>query len=191
MLGRAQRGVATSPVLPVRQRSGGGGAVLAGPWLLRTAVLLPPAHALVGRGPAAAARWFGNVHRQWLQAQGIVAATLYDGPTVDHWACFAGRGPGEVVVEGRKMVGIAQTWRRRAVLLVAGTLVSPPPWPLLCAALRRPHVEVDMLDAVTVSAGDCLGHEVNAGTWADALRDGLQRALAQADASANWRGPTE
>lgn len=181
VLGRAQRNLPTDPVLPLRRRSGGGGAVLTGPWLLRAAVRLPPGHVLAGRGPVAAARWFGQVHQAWLQAQGITDTRLCDGPTVGHWACFAGQGPGEVMVGDRKMVGITQTWRQRAVLLAAGTLVSTPPWHLLCTALRRPREEAGTLASVTVSAAACLGHDVDAGAWADALRHRLERALLSAE----------
>ncbi|MGQ2978749.1 MAG: lipoate--protein ligase family protein [Polaromonas sp.] len=177
MLGRAQRDLFTCPVLPLRQRSSGGGAVLRGPWLLRAAVRLPPGHELARHGPIAAARWFGQVHQQWLQAQGITDTRLSDGPTVAHWACFAGRGPGELMVGERKMVGIAQTWRQRAILLAAGTLVAEPPWHLLCTALGRPPEEAGRLASVTVCAADCLGHGVDAGAWADALRDRLEQAL--------------
>lgn len=181
VLGRAQRDLPTDPVLPLRRRSGGGGAVLTGPWLLRAAVRLPTGHVLVGRGPLATARWFGQVHQQWLQALGITGTRLCDGHTVGHWACFAGQGPGEVMIGDRKMVGITQTWRQRAVLLAAGTLVSTPPWHLLCAALRRPHEEADMLTSVTVDAAACLGHGVDAGAWANALRDRLEQALGNAE----------
>lgn len=191
MLGRAQRKLPTDPVLPVRLRASGGGAVLTGPWLLRAAVLLPTSHALASRGPAAAARWFGDVHLRWLQAQGEGGAALHTGATVAHWACFAGRGPGEVVIGQRKIVGIAQAWRRRAILLSSGTLLSPPPWPLLCAALRRPREDADLLAAVTVSAADCLGREADTATWADALRDALERALWQTEAVADGWAPVD
>lgn len=180
VLGRAQRDLSADPVLPIRQRSSGGGAVLSGPWLLRAAVRLPPAHVLARHGPVAAARWFGQVHQQWLQAQGVTDTRLCDGPTVAHWACFAGRGPGEVMVGDRKMVGIAQTWRQRAILLTAGTLVATPPWHLLCAAMRRPREEAGRLASVTVCAADCLEHGVDAGAWADALRERLEQALEDA-----------
>ena len=177
VLGRAQRDLPTAPGLPLRRRSGGGGAVLTGPWLLRAAVRLPPGHVLASQGPVAAARWFGQEHKQWLQAQGITDTSLCEGPTVGHWACFAGRGPGEVSVGDRKMVGIAQTWRQRGILLAAGTLVATPPWHLLCDALLRPSEEAGMLASVTISAAACLGHGVDAGIWAEALRERLERAV--------------
>jgi lipoate-protein ligase A len=191
VLGRAQRELPTDAVLPVRLRASGGGAVLTGPWLMRAAVLLPATHPLASRGPAAAAHWFGEVHRRWLQAQGLGSAVLHAGATAEHWACFAGRGPGEVLIAGRKIVGIAQAWRRRAILLSSGTLLSPPPWPLLCAALRRPRADAGMLAALTVSATDCLGREIDAAAWADALRDEIERALEQAEAGAQCPGPMD
>jgi lipoate-protein ligase A len=178
VLGRSQYALPTDAVLPVRRRASGGGAVLSGPWLLRSAVLLPAGHAVLGGGLVASARWFGALHLDWLRSQGIGNAELHEGPTVGHWACFAGRGPGEVLVGGRKIVGIAQVWHRRMVRLYAGTLLAPPPWPLLCVALRQPPEEAEALALATTSAFECLGHEVDGSAWADTLRDVLTRAVA-------------
>jgi lipoate-protein ligase A len=178
VLGRSQYAMPTDPVLPVRRRASGGGAVLTGPWLLRSAVLLPRGHAVVTAGMVAAARWFGTLHLDWLRSHGIEGAQLHEGPTLAHWACFAGRGPGEVLVGGRKIVGIAQVWRRRAVLLSAGTLLAPQPWPLLCATLRQPAEQAVGIAAATVSAFECLGREVDGAAWAETLRASLAQAVA-------------
>jgi lipoate-protein ligase A len=177
VLGRGQRGLWTESALPVHVRASGGGAVLVGPWLLRSTVVLPRTHAVAQHGPVAAARWYGDVHQRWLQAQGIVAAALYQGPTVEHWACFAGRVRGEVMLGHRKIVGIAQAWRKETVLLSAGTLLSPSPWPALCAALRRPPDQAVALAALTISAQDCLGHPIDSRDWADDLSGALRVAL--------------
>jgi lipoate-protein ligase A len=174
VLGHAQRELWTDRTLPVRVRCSGGGAVLSGPWLLRAAIVLPRSHALVQHGPSAAALWFGEIHRRWLQARGIDAASLYRSTTVDHWACFAGRAAGEVMVGDRKMVGIAQAWRGQTVLLSAGTLIAPAPWAVLCDALRRPADAAVALAALTISAQECLRRPVDARVWADELRDLLR-----------------
>ena len=179
VLGRGQHPLATDPGLPVRRRASGGGAVLSGPWLLRALVVLPRSHALAGEGLVATARWYGEVHHHWLRAQGIADATLYRGPTLDHWACFAGRGPGEVLVDDRKIVGIAQTWRRRYLLLSAATLIAPPPWIQLCQSLRRPADDAAMLAARTVSAQDCVGRPVDPQAWALSLLGALRLAVAR------------
>lgn len=131
VLGAAQRELWCESALPVHVRASGGGAVLSGPWLLRAAVQLPSDHALVQRGPAAAASQFGDVHRRWLQAQGIDAAALYAGRSIPHWASFGARAPGEVVVGERKLVGIALAWTPDSVLLSSRMLLARLPWSLL------------------------------------------------------------
>lgn len=186
VLGGAQRELWPEPASPVRVRASGGAAVLSGPWLLRAVVRLPRDHALAQRGPAAAANWFGEVHRRWLQAQGIGGAAVYAGRATQHWASFAARAPGEVMVGQRKMVGMTQTWGPQAVLLCSGTLLAAPPWPLLCAALRRPSGTAALLEGLTLSAADCLGRAVDAAAWADGLRYALRFALSQAGAALGW-----
>jgi lipoate-protein ligase A len=180
VLGRAQRELPTDGNLPVRLRSSGGGAVLSGPWLLRAVVVLPRSHPLAQDGPVAAARWIGDVHRGWLREQGIAHAALHAGPTVGHWACFAGRGPGEVLIGDRKIVGIAQTWKRRHVLLSAATLLTPPPWNLLCQAMRQPADEAAVLAARTVSAQDCVQRPIDPQSWTRSLLKALRFAVEDA-----------
>lgn len=187
LLGRAQHGWPVRPLLPVRRRSSGGGAVLSGPWLLWGLLRLPRTHPVLQQGPARAARWFGGVHRDWLQAQGVAAAMLYEGPVRDHWACFGGLGPGEVLVQGRKLTGIAQTWRRAHVLLCSGTLVATPPWPLLCDALGRPQAEGAELAACTVSTRECLLQAPPSAAWARSLAAALLDAAQVAGAASGSR----
>jgi lipoate-protein ligase A len=186
VLGSAQRELWTNSTLPVRVRSSGGGAVLSGPWLVRAAVVLPRSHALVQHGPAAAARWYGEIHCRWLHAQGIGAAALYRGATIDHWACFAGRTGGEVVVGDRKIVGIAQAWRGQTILLSAGTLIAPAPWALLCDSLRRSPDAAAALAALTINAQEYLRRPVDARVWADDLLVFLRLAVAQDGESPGW-----
>lgn len=177
VLGSAQRGLPTGSTLPARVRFSGGGAVLSGAWLLRSAVVLPRSHALVQHGPAAAARWYGEIHCRWLHAQGIGAAELYRGATLDHWACFAGRTAGEVVVGERKIVGIAQAWRGQTVLLSAGTLTGPVPWVQLCDSLRRPRDAAAELEELTIDAQEYLRRPIDVRVWADELLSVLRLAV--------------
>lgn len=178
-LGRSQHPLPIASALPVRRRASGGGAVLAGPWLLRAAVRLPRDHVLTRHGPAALAAWLGQVHVDWLEAGGIANARLHRGPGTGHWACFAGRSPGEVLVDGRKLTGIAQVWRRSGVLAMAGTLLDPPAWPVLCDALGRAESEAAELARTTISVRECVGHPLDAPAWARSLRAVLQTALLQ------------
>jgi hypothetical protein len=82
-----------------------------------------------------------------------------------------------VLVDGRKIVGIAQAWRPRSVLLAAGTLLAPPPWELLCEALDHPMADAMALRAATTSAAECLGRAVDAAAWGAALQAMLAIAV--------------
>jgi lipoate-protein ligase A len=108
--------------VPVRRRRGGGGLVLLQPddlwvdWWI----------------PADDPRWRSDVHAssrmvgQWWAevltdfVDGVV--TVHDGPLDGDPAyrlvCFAGRGPGEVFVDGKKAVGVTQ-WRVREGIFVS------------------------------------------------------------------------
>jgi lipoate---protein ligase len=178
-LGRAQHAEATTALLPRRLRASGGGAVLLGPWLLRAVVVLPAAHPCVRGGPVAAALWFGALHRDWLRAHGI-DAQCHEGPVSAHWACFAGRAPGEVLVDGLKLAGIAQTWRRDRVQLWSGTLLSPVPWSMLCRELNRRGEHAQALAQSTTTVQACLGHVPDATRWAAELTTRLQQGVAKA-----------
>ena len=189
VLGRAWRTFPVRPGIPVRLRASGGSAVLRGPWLLRAAVRLPPHHALLQGGPVAAARWLGGVHLQWLTGQGISHAQLYVGPTIDHWSCFAGRGPGEVLVGGRKIVGIAQAWRRHAVWLVSATLLTPPPWRLLCESMGHPATDAAALDAGGVGCAAVSGLCARCAGMGSGPARGLARGV-ESNAGLTWAGRT-
>jgi len=178
VLGRSQHALELTRVLPIRRRASGGGAVLAGPWLLRAAVRLPRGHVLLQHGPGSLARWMGRIHLGWLQAHGLHGACLYEDAGQDHWACFAGQSPGEVMVAGRKLTGIAQRWQRAGVLVSAGTLIDPPPWALLCDALGRPASDARELDRASISLSACRGCVVDAPALAESLRTALLLALA-------------
>lgn len=178
VLGRSQHTLQVTPVLPTRRRASGGGAVLAGPWLLRAAVRLPRGHVLLQHGPGSLARWMGRVHLGWFEAHGLHGACLYEGVGQDHWACFAGRSAGEVLVGDRKLTGIAQRWQRFAVLVSAGTLIDPPPWALLCDALARPASDARELAGATTSLSACRPCVVDTRAWAESLRTALLLAVA-------------
>jgi lipoate-protein ligase A len=159
-------------------RATGGGAVLVGPWLVGASVVLPPGHPLVLPALAASYRWLGEAHARCLAAAGV------DGRIVERpvrgalpWACFSGVGHGEVVVAGRKIVGLAQARRREGVLLTAGTLVADPPWALLCEILGAPPETAGMLSAATTSVAEVSGAAAAAHELAAALDAELVAAV--------------
>ena len=188
-LGRSQRGDAAGVQWPCRLRSSGGGAVLLGPWLLRAVLVLPASHPRLRQGPAAAALWFGSLHRDWLRGHGI-DAHCHEGPLSSHWACFAGRAPGEVLVDGRKLTGVAQTRRHDRVQLWSGTLLSPVPWSMLCRELNRRVEHAQVLAETTTTVQCCLGYAPDAARWAAELATHLRHAsMGEATCAASMSRP--
>jgi len=105
--------------IEVARRRSGGGAVLVTPGeVLWVDVILPAIdplwHADVGR----ATWWLGEAWAAALAACGVSGAAGHRGALVaTEWSrlvCFAGLGPGEVTVAGRKVVGISQRRTRDA-----------------------------------------------------------------------------
>ena len=160
-----------APEVELLLRPSGGGAVLTGPWMVSCSVVLPLAHPWVqGRLPDSY-QGLGQLHVDLLARLGVPcmalppdqvdACNLRTGPIVP-WACYGSLAPWEVVdAEGRKLVGLAQRRQRTGVLLVAGTLVTPPDWGLLCqaldqlgdeAAMRRRTVDCTQLSAAPPTA---------------------------------------
>lgn len=162
-------------------RPSGGGAVLAGPWLLGASVVLPPQHAVVAASIPRSFRWLGEAHAAWLQDLGIAARAVAAPPAVDDkaipWACFGSLSPWEVDADGRKIVGLAQARRRHGILFSSGVLVSRPPWQVLCDVLGQPAAHAQALDGRTVSCSEILGQPMDAESVAPALLRALSEAV--------------
>lgn len=162
-------------------RGAGGGAVLTGPWMLSTSILLPPDHHLLGTSIVSSYRWFGSLHAGILRDLGIDAHALSPEAIKQQeaigcvpWACFGELSSWEVVVNGRKIVGLAQVRRKNGVLLTSGTLVSTPPWEQLCTALGHHTWDAQELTRITTSCEEELGRAVLIETLAERLALGLQ-----------------
>ncbi len=177
------------------KRESGGGAVLTGPWLVSASVVLPVDHPWVGK-VVESYRPLGELHRGLLRGLGASAEVLApeDLPQarsknamgLADWACFGGLSPWEVVSkEGRKIVGLAQRRRRTGVLLVAGTLVNPPDWRLLCDALGHPEHE-DPLRRCTASVAETLGLGVDALRFGEVLHETLAATLSRRPVLSHW-----
>jgi len=116
----------------VVRRSSGGGPVLWDAGLLSLDAVLPPGHPLAGHDVVEAYRWLGEAIASALRTLGVEgvevasvprarAAALSPGPAAE--ACFGGLSPHEVLVGGRKVVGLSQARRRPGALLQAGILM--------------------------------------------------------------------
>lgn len=167
VLGRAQRQDeymklrAKADGIELCRRATGGGAVLAGPWLLGASVILPPGHPLVVPNIAESFRWFGQVHADWLKGIGIEARCVSSAEVkIDRslaWACFGNFSHWEVEADGRKIVGLSQARTRNGVLLTSAILVGPPPWALLCDVMGMGEGYVLVLSRRTASCAQLLG----------------------------------
>ncbi len=118
------------------RRRSGGSAVVVGPgegaWV---EVLVPAGDPLWRDDIGHAARWLGRCWVQALRTTGWEGVAAWDGPLVrSAWSpliCFAGLGPGEVTVGGRKVVGVSQRRTRAGALFQCAVLARWAPAELL------------------------------------------------------------
>ncbi len=123
--------------IPVVKRGTGGGAVLCDAGVLLVDVAVPAGHALAPEDVTDAYRPFGELLVAVLADLGIAArtVTVAESRSLDDThkaaarrACWAGLSPYEVVLlDGRKVVGLAQRRRRGAVLYQIAVHVTTPP----------------------------------------------------------------
>ncbi|MBX3589755.1 MAG: ligase [Burkholderiaceae bacterium] len=184
----AEVGRRAAPGIDVSVRPSGGGAVLAGPWMIGVSVVLAPDDPLLGESLVASYRWLGELHVRLMRETGIEAravepqrlreAGLAPGAATLRWACFGALSPWEVVdAAGRKLTGLAQQRRRTGVALSAGTLVSRPDWRLLCDALGAPD-DAAQLDRLTAACDEAPGADrLGPDDWAQAIDAALGRLL--------------
>ena len=144
VLGRGQPPLLGAVDLPVVTRHSGGGAVLMDRGLLSLDVLLPEGHTWLD-GPLT--RVFDMVGQTWAKALcelGVDDVVVHDSDVAVSRRgdererllaaiCYATPGRGEVLVHGRKLVGLAQRRRRVGALVQCGLLRRWNPQPLLAA----------------------------------------------------------
>ena len=117
----------------VVRRTSGGGPVLWDAGLVGLDVILPPGHELAPADVVETYRWLGEAVARGLRALGLPgvavvevprarAAARAPGPAAA--ACYGGISPFEVLVEGRKVLGLSQARRRPGTLLQAGVLLD-------------------------------------------------------------------
>jgi lipoate-protein ligase A len=154
----------------VRRRSGGGAVLLVPgdvPWV---DVVLPAGDPLWSDDIGVAAHWLGDAWAAALAACGVDGATVHRGPLVRApWSdvvCFAGLGPGEVTVAGRKVVGISQRRTRRAARFQCAAVLAWDPAALVALLSPPRPTAADLAD---VAAGVPVA--------ADALASALVAAL--------------
>lgn len=193
VLGCSQRALlvevaARAGPIPVRVRRSGGGAVLAGPWMIGVSAILPVAHPLLGTNLTDGYRWLGELFVRVVGGAGIEVRALDPAHRPLHdasdrappkWACFGALSAWEVVdAQLRKLVGLAQQRRRTGVLVTAGLLTSRPDWTLLCEAIGAAG-DARTLAACTASCDEfSAAGSVDRLRWAARIDAELQRVLA-------------
>jgi len=171
----------------VLARESGGGAVLTWPGFVSLSVALPHGHPGAASRVHDSYRWLGDIHLHALAALGVAARLVSPGQlraTADErrasdigWACFGSLAPWEAVsADGRKLAGFAQKRGRHGVLLVAGTLVTPPDWVLLAEVLGEP-ADAPALTRQTVSASEIAGKPVDPAAFAELLEARVRDVL--------------
>lgn len=105
----------------VRRRSGGGAVFVRPESVLWVDMVVPAGDPVWDADVGRAFWWLGDV---WAA---VVGGDAHRGPLVrTRWSdavCFAGLGPGEVMIDGRKAVGISQRrWRDAALFQCAALL---------------------------------------------------------------------
>jgi lipoate-protein ligase A len=108
VLGSSQAMVEVSGIEVVRRRSGGGAVFVEPGGTLWVDVVVPRGDDLWDDDVGRATYWLGDAWAAAISDRAVV----HRGPMLrNEWSdlvCFAGLGPGEVTVDGRKVVGISQ-----------------------------------------------------------------------------------
>jgi lipoate-protein ligase A len=138
VLGSTQPAEAFDPALAsargleiVRRRSGGGAVLVRPGRLLWVEVVVPVGDPLWEEDLGRSFLWLGRAWEEALRACGVARAGVYEGPLMhSRWSrtiCFAGLGPGEVTVAGRKVVGLSQRRRREGAVFQCAALLTWEP----------------------------------------------------------------
>jgi len=166
-LSEAATTAATAAGLDVTSRRSGGGAVLLYPGVgLWIDVFVAPDDRLFSSDIGVAAHQVG---RCWANALGELGCggELWTGPmAAGRWgasACFAGLGPGEVQIDGRKVDGISQRRTRQGARVQCHALVR-------AQNAKGPGLQADLVDYLDLE-----------GDEAASLRDHLSSAVGTID----------
>jgi lipoate-protein ligase A len=142
----------------VRRRSGGSSVVVGPGRLVWADVVLPSGDPLWAADVSESAVWLGRAWATALQGLGVPGGVVHRGAMVrNRWSalvCFAGVGAGEVLVGGRKVVGVSQRRTRLGALFQAAALLR---WDAAEAVAGLALPDGDRRLAVDALAGSAVG----------------------------------
>lgn len=126
-MGQVDPGAARAEGLEVVARPSGGGPVLWDDDLIAIDVVLPAGHPLLPVDVVAAYRWVGDAVVAALAGLGVEGARAVPPGEARAWPagpaaglCFGGLSPWEVVMEGRKVLGLSQVRRQAGAIIQVG-----------------------------------------------------------------------
>ncbi|MHB8682391.1 MAG: lipoyl protein ligase domain-containing protein [Acidimicrobiales bacterium] len=169
----------------VRRRSGGGAVLVAPGAQVWVEAWVPRRDPLWEDDVVRGAWWLGELWADALARCGAPHPLVHRGrAVVTPWSgtiCFAGIGPGEVAVEGRKVVGLSQRRTRDGARLHSMALVDWDPLPLVALLAlddeARARVLAETAAAAAGLAAVCPGAG-DAERLLDAVEDAVLEALA-------------
>lgn len=148
-------GAARAAGVEVARRRSGGGAVLVEPGgVVWVDVVVPVGDALWDDDVGRAFIWVGERWAAALDQLGVAGAEVHRGGLVTTpWSqlvCFGGLGPGEVTIDGAKVVGLAQRRTREGAWFQGAALLRWAPGDLLgllrLAPAERCQAEAELAD---------------------------------------------
>ena len=158
--------------LPITRRRSGGGAVLAGPWMLSVTLFIPTDHLVSQQNIIEIFGWFEQIwitalERSGVPCRGVDQTEIGRSKVISEakglkWACYAGLSHGELVSpDGRKLVGLAQIRKRKGVALVSGLHLSPCSWNTLSSVVVDQAEQGELLQALNADAETLSGKEAD------------------------------
>ncbi len=147
----------------VRRRSGGGAVWLDPHEQVWVDVIVPMQHQLWESDVTSSFDWLGQAWRATIASLGVASDRLSvhaGAMRTSPWSellCFAGVGPGELFIDGRKVVGISQRRSRNAALFQCGALLHWSVDPLIFSAEARCDKAFDDVEQVGIGLVDVLG----------------------------------
>ena len=147
----------------VRRRSGGGAVLLVPGQTLWIDIELPRADPLWADDVSRSFQWLGQAWKVALAELGVRAEVHAGGVLETAWSrkvCFGGLGPGELTVDGHKLVGISQRRTRDGARYQCVIHRRWDPVPLLgLLALHHRERAAALCDLALVGAGLDVDHE--------------------------------